>query len=100
MLFRSYTNFYGPGDHATLAKIIRRLECPWMLTYDDVPEIEKLYAGLPMHRKSLMYSAQVKRRANELLVLAPHLKVPTSLSVVSRSHRADGPGQVVRLTAA
>lgn len=90
-----YTNFYGPDDHATLAKIIRRLECPWMLTYDDAPEIEKLYAGLPMHRKSLMYSAQVKRRANELLVLAPHLKVPTSLFAVSCLSTADGPEQIV-----
>lgn len=74
-----YTNFYRPEDHAMLARLIRQLSCPWMLTYDDAPDVERLYAGLPVYRKSLMYSAQVKRRANELLVLSPRLKTPGSL---------------------
>lgn len=75
-----YTNFYKPGDHETVARVIRKLKCRWMLTYDDVPEIERLYAGLPIYRKALMYSAQVKRRANELLVLSPRLAPPASLT--------------------
>lgn len=75
-----YINFYTPSDHANLANVIRDLQCPWMLTYDDVPQIEDLYAGLPIYRKSLVYYAQVKRRANELLVLSPHLKAPEGLS--------------------
>jgi DNA adenine methylase len=71
-----YTNFYTADNHRDLARIIRRLKCGWMLTYDDVPEVQKLYAGLPMYRKGLTYYAQVKRRANELLVLAPQLSPP------------------------
>jgi DNA adenine methylase len=74
-----YTNFYVPEDHKVLAAIIRRLKCNWMLTYDDAPEVEKLYAGLPMYRKGLVYYAQVKRKANELLVLAPTLSPPSGL---------------------
>jgi DNA adenine methylase len=66
-----YVNFYGPEDHALLAATIRRLKCRWMLTYDDVPEVLKLYRGLPVYRKGLIYYAQVKRKANELLVLSP-----------------------------
>jgi DNA adenine methylase len=50
-----------------------------MLTYDDVEDIERLYKGLPMYRKGLVYYAQVKRRANELVVLAPTLAAPQSL---------------------
>lgn len=74
-----YLSFYEHQDHARLAKQVRSLKVPWMLTYDDVPEIESLYSGLPLHRKSLTYYAQVKRRASELLVLAPHLKTPPTL---------------------
>jgi len=75
-----YTNFYKPKDHEMLAAQIRRLKRPWMLTYDDVPEIEQLYAGLPVYRKGLVYYAQVKRRASELLVISPKLAPPPSLT--------------------
>lgn len=75
-----YTNFYQPDDHRTLARIIRPLKCAWMLTYDDAPEIASLYTGLPTYRKALTYYAQVKRRANELLVLSPRLTPPFELT--------------------
>lgn len=74
-----YLSFYKPDDHARLAGLVRTLQVPWMLTYDDTPEIETLYAGLPTYRKSLVYYAQVKRRASELLVLAPSLRPPSAL---------------------
>jgi DNA adenine methylase len=74
-----YLSFYKPEDHARLAKLVTTLKKPWMLTYDDAPEIAALYAGLPMYRKSLVYYAQVKRRAFELLVLSPALATPNGL---------------------
>ncbi len=75
-----YTNFYTPDNHRDLSKTIRRLKCNWMLTYDDVPEVRVMYAGLPMYRKGLHYFAQVKRQANELLVVAPRLVAPASIA--------------------
>lgn len=75
-----YLSFYDPRDHARLARQVRDLRVPWMLTYDDVPEIETLYSGLPLYRKSLTYYAQVKRRASEILVIAPCLTPPRALS--------------------
>jgi DNA adenine methylase len=85
-----YLSFYTRQDHAKLARLVRSLKAPWMLTYDDVPQIETLYNGLPMFKKSLTYYAQVKRKASELLVLSPWLNVPLGLkaskaSRVSRS---------------
>ncbi|WP_026052045.1 DNA adenine methylase [Herbaspirillum rubrisubalbicans] len=74
-----YLSFYEPSDHARLAGVVRGLKVPWMMTYDDAPEIAALYSGLPMFRKSLIYYAQVKRRASELLVLSPNLKLPSAL---------------------
>jgi len=75
-----YLSFYTPDDHARLAGLVRTLKVPWMLTYDDAPQIEKLYSGLPTYRKSLIYYAQVKRRASELLVLAPFINPPRCLA--------------------
>jgi DNA adenine methylase len=74
-----YLSFYHPEDHARLAKLIRSLKCQWMLTYDDVPEIENLYKGLPTYRKGLTYYAQVKRKASELLVLSKNMIAPAEL---------------------
>ncbi|MCV2358638.1 DNA adenine methylase [Paucibacter sp. TC2R-5] len=75
-----YLSFYEPDDHARLAKLVRKLKCPWMLTYDDVPEIERLYSGMPTYRKGLTYYAQVKRKASELLVLSRGLVAPVELN--------------------
>lgn len=74
-----YLSFYNPDDHARLATLVRNLPNPWMLTYDDAPEIASLYSGLPIYRKNLVYYAQVKRQASELLVLSPKLKPPAAL---------------------
>jgi DNA adenine methylase len=73
-----YLNHFKANDHAALARQVRRLQRPWMLTYDDTPEIEALYLGLPIHRMSLLYSAQTKRMGAELLVLARELALPVS----------------------
>lgn len=72
-----YLSFYNAEDHAKLSNAIRQLEVPWMLTYDDVPQIEQIYDGLPVFRSDLIYYAQVKRRAKELMVLSPLLQLPT-----------------------
>jgi DNA adenine methylase len=79
-----YLNFYKDEDHAHLAKVVRGLRHHWMVTYDNVPEISGLYRGLPQHTSSLIYYAQIKRRANELMVLSPRLKLPTEADSVSK----------------
>lgn len=37
-----YTSYYRPEDHAQIASHIRSLQRPWIVTYDDVPEIREL----------------------------------------------------------
>lgn len=71
-----YINHFKPDDHASLSRQIKRLKRRWMLTYDDTPEIEDLYAGLPTYRMSLLYSAQTKRMGAELLIADPELEMP------------------------
>ncbi len=67
-----YTNFYEKGDHADLASVVSGLKNPWLLTYDNAPEIARLYAGHRQHRFDLNYSAGVKRVGTELMVSSPH----------------------------
>ncbi|ROH86104.1 DNA adenine methylase [Pseudomethylobacillus aquaticus] len=71
-----YLNHFQPEDHTSLSTVILSLGQRWMLTYDDVPSIEELYKGHPTYRNSLLYSAQVKRKANELVVFSTKLRVP------------------------
>lgn len=76
-----YTSFYTAKDHTALARTVRALKVPWLLTYDDRAEICDLYAGMPSTRKSLYYTAQVKKVGVELLVVSPALKQPVSLQL-------------------
>lgn len=76
-----YTSFYEHEDHVSLATAIKRLKLPWMLTYDDAPEIRAVYAGMPMMSKTLNYFAQTKRVGVELLVLPPHVSPPVERAV-------------------
>jgi len=71
-----YLNFYMPKDHEILSRLVKKIKVPWMMTYDDTPEIAHLYEDLPIYRKSLNYFAQVKRKACELLILSPNLRLP------------------------
>lgn len=71
-----YCSFYKHEDHANLASAIKQIAQPWMLTYDDVPEIRGLYSDLPSISKSLNYSAQVKRIGVEYMVFSNKVKIP------------------------
>ncbi|WP_083325139.1 DNA adenine methylase [Achromobacter xylosoxidans] len=73
-----YTNYFKPADHASLSEQVLRLEHRWMMTYDDVPEIEALYRSRPTYRTSLLYSVQTKRRGTELLITDERLAIPIS----------------------
>ncbi|ANN70640.1 DNA adenine methylase [Bordetella bronchialis] len=78
-----YCSFYEHADHKRLAQTIRKLRRPWMLTYDDAPEIRALYRGLPATTKELTYYAQVKRTGIELLVLNPNLRAPGAIALLA-----------------
>ena len=42
-----YKNFFSPLDHQEIFKHISALSCPWLVTYDDVPEIREIYSSYP-----------------------------------------------------
>ena len=56
-----YSNFYGHEDHIAIANVVRTLEAPWIVTYDDVPPVRDMYAGECCAEFSLVYTAHTKR---------------------------------------
>lgn len=85
-----YSNHYSHQDHAALARFVRKIKQPWMVTYDNVPEIRSLYAQYRLFTQQLKYSAQVKKVGTELLILDPRLKVPNSLRASTRQKAQGG----------
>lgn len=66
---RLYKNFFSPTDHADIAhSIINGVNCPWVITYDDVPELREIYSDFVQRRYNLNYSAANKGKGSEIII--------------------------------
>ena len=73
-----YKNFLTPADHKKIHDVISdNITAPWVMTYDDVPEIESIYSNFKIQKFDLIYSAANKGRASELLICSNNLLCPT-----------------------
>lgn len=87
-----YLNRFTPEDHTELAgQILQNRWSQWAITYDDVPEIRRLYRSASMVPFSLAYSADSRRIGRETLITSGKLVVSSAaraaLSPVSRKAR-------------
>jgi DNA adenine methylase len=73
-----YTNFYDAADHAVIAKNLVGFRRPWLMTYDDCPEVRKLYKGYTTLSSELSYSARDVRRGREVVIFGKQLKCPAA----------------------
>lgn len=72
-----YLNFFNYNDHIRIEKLIDdTVNCDWIITYDDEPEIEKIYEKYCIKRIELNYSVAKKRKANELIIFESSSSVP------------------------
>lgn len=68
-----YTNFFTHDDHQNLHdSIVELKDYFWITTYDNHPEIAKMYSDVNSFQYELSYSAQIKRKESELLFANPH----------------------------
>jgi DNA adenine methylase len=76
---RLYKNSLSHSDHANIAeRILKRVMSPWILTYDDVPEIQNLYHGIEIRRFDLNYSvANNKGKGSEIIMCSDVNLYPT-----------------------
>ncbi len=74
-----YLNYYQPADHDVLARYLRNEAAfNWILSYDDVAAVRKLYTGFQQVRFSLDYSARERRTGREIMILRSGLAFPTA----------------------
>lgn len=74
-----YTSFYAPEDHAEVAEVIMASKSPWIVTYDDTPEIRSLYRDRRQYCFDINYSLQTKRTGTELLIASKGLRMPNAI---------------------
>ena len=66
-----YLNFFNEQDHVRIEKMIREsVNCDWVITYDDVPEIANIYVNHELRRFDLNYSVAQKRKAREIIIFS------------------------------
>jgi len=69
-----YLNSFEQEDHERLAQVLNSVPtASWLLTYDDVPEVHKLYESRRRRTFKLGYSAHRVRTATEVAVLSDSL---------------------------
>lgn len=72
-----YLNRFTEAQHQSLAGYLSTdKHFVWVMTYDDVPEIRRLYGQLRRRRFRLSYSAYERRQGTELLIYPPGTLVP------------------------
>ncbi len=69
-----YRFYYDHNMHKLLAKYIKTKIYPWLISYDNAPEIQKLYKSKSQQHIYLDYSVNTKRKETELLI--SNLEIP------------------------
>lgn len=74
-----YLNFFTHHDHAEIRKsIVNKVNCDWIITYDDTTAIADLYLTESMRRFELEYSASRRRKATELMIFKKDIDIPSN----------------------
>lgn len=71
LLYRYYYNY---DMHLTLSKYIKAKIFPWLISYDNTPEIRKMYKKCNQQQIYLDYSISTTKKGNELLI--SNLEIP------------------------
>jgi DNA adenine methylase len=71
-----YRNHYKPEDHLEIARVVVALRTPWLVSYDNCPEIRQIYAGCASQEFSLHYSTHLARPKATEVVFYGNLELP------------------------
>jgi len=76
-----YMNHYKESDHKKVSKGIQKIHnARWIVSYDNAPEIKKLYAGVRKKEYLLYYTAYKKREGMEILLFSDNLFIPNVIN--------------------
>lgn len=80
-----YLNFFKYSDHVRIEKMVNDLvNCDWVITYDDVPEIADIYSEHILRRFDLNYSVAVKRKASEIIIFKESDMIPSEEDLIDK----------------
>ncbi|EAB4195040.1 DNA adenine methylase [Salmonella enterica] len=87
-----YQNFFEHNDHYRLFESVKRITHPWIVTYDDTPEIRGIYSEFSPEPFGLTYTAQIKYKGAEVIIHSPDIlktnfKPDVSFSEIKRYYR-------------
>lgn len=84
-----YRNFYKHQDHERIAKLVSSSDFrrPWVVSYDNAPEIRRMYGGLRSVVYGLNYTAQVRYVGDEVMFFSERLKDLSCAGPVRRVRR-------------
>ena len=73
-----YLNAVNETYHAALGERLRAMaDAAWIVTYDDCPEIRRIYRGWARIRPfTLRYVARERRQGNEILIMPNWMQLP------------------------
>jgi len=82
-----YEDHYQHADHAAIAATVATIKQPWIVSYDNTPQIRKLYSAFRRRTFGLHYSAHNRFKGSEIMFFAPDLAIPREV-VPSRARAA------------
>ena len=70
-----YMNHYRPGDHRVLADEIKKINgARWLMTYDNVSQINDIYRSSPSIKYMLYYSVRNVHKGREIMIFSKNLR--------------------------
>lgn len=76
-----YRNYYAHEDHERIAKLLKSptFRRKWVVSYDNVPEIQRMYQLTKALTYGLHYTAQVRYIGSEIMFFSDGLLLPASV---------------------
>jgi len=71
-----YRNYYTEEDHKLIAERIKKIETPWICSYDNAPEIIGLYEMTQKYIYDISYSARCRNVGQEAIFFSQSLIIP------------------------
>jgi DNA adenine methylase len=70
-----YEDHYRHEDHLAVSLRVARLKQPWIVSYDNVPEIRSMYSRWRQQTFGLRYSAHTRRDGAEVVFFSDQLRL-------------------------
>lgn len=78
-----YRNYYDHDDHVAIADVMKSSEANWLVSYDDVEQIRRLYSWVDPIELRLLYSAGTCAVGKEVLYVSPNLTSSGECSIAA-----------------